>query len=461
VDRTPEPRESRMMAESHSVRRQLNQRAQALLIADGSLTGAGISIGGERLHVGDQVITRTQDRTLRFNDGHFLRNAATGTVTGITLDDEGRPEVTVAFDRHGSLTIPHGFLVQQIRTGVEGGLAPAYAITTHAAQGATYAAGRMIATDTSTREGIYVGLTRGTSDARIYLVSRDELDPTATRSDVGLPILTDTRETLDKLATHLNAPEGATVAAATDPNAENIHVLRAQNINELRKQALTNPAALRALRQAADGATQDALHRPSAELIDKYGERPPANSPLRPAWDDVIRTTVQQQVLQPSVPSEKVETATARFEQLQRGSSLSLDPVDDRAEVVSLAQRLKTARSTLPLDDKLIANLDKQLETHIGQAVDKRSSYLTEVLGERPDTDDQATQRWDKAATSIERWRHRQGIIPDRGAFEGDTPLRRATGPTESNRHEATAITKAVTEHLEGENRSLRRGRSR
>ncbi len=461
VDRTTETRESRMMAESHTVRRQLNQRAQALLIADGTLTGAGIAIGGERLHVGDQVITRTQDRTLRFNDGHFLRNAATGTITGINTNDTGRPEITVAFDRHGTLTIPHDFLVQQIRTGVEGGLAPAYAITTHAAQGATYAAGRMIATDTSTREGIYVGLTRGTSDARIYLVSRDDLDPTQTRSDVGLPILTDTRETLDKLATHLNAPEGATVAAATDPNAENIHVLRAQNINELRQQALTNPAALRALHHAADSAARDALHRPSAELIDKYGERPPANSPLRPAWDDVIRSTVQQQVTQPLVPSGKVEAALARFEQLRPGSSLSQDAGHDQAEVVTLAQRLKTARSILPLDDKLIAKLDKQLETHIGQAVDKRSRYLADVLGERPESDEKSTQRWDKAATSIERWRHRQGITPDHGAFEGDTPLRRATGPTESNRHEVTAITKAVTEHLEGENRSVRRGRSR
>ena len=139
---------------------------------------------------------------------------------------------------------------------------------------------------------------------------------------------------------------------------------------------------------------------------------------------------------------------------------MSQDAGHDQAEVVTLAQRLKTARSTLPLDDKLIAKLDRQLETHIGQAVDKRSSYLTDVLGERPESDDRATQRWDKAATSIERWRHRQGITPERGAFEGDTPLRRATGPTENNRHEATAITKAVTEHLEGETRSLRRGRS-
>ena len=74
----------------------------------------------------------------------------------------------------------------------------------------------MVTTDTSTREGIYVALTRGTSDARLYLVRNDTLDPTE-RSDVGLPILCDTRAPLKALTDHLQAPDPAMVIAATDP----------------------------------------------------------------------------------------------------------------------------------------------------------------------------------------------------------------------------------------------------
>ncbi len=406
---------ARMMAESHSVRRRLNARAQALLTADGTLTGPGVEIGGERFHVGDHVITRTQDRTLRHGDGHMLRNGSTGTITAITHDLNGRPEITVDFDRHGTLTLPHEFLTRHLRPGIDGGLAPAYAITTHAAQGSTYRAGRMLTTDASTREGIYVGLTRGTTDTRLYLVATDELTPTD-RSDVGLPILTDTRTALDALAHHLAAPDPASVIAATDPDARTVHHLRTHTLDELRTRAPSDLTARRALRLIADTTAAHALHHPPAQVVDRHGPRPAAASPLRPAWDELVTRTITHHVIHGDADTPAAQRSRARVTAAATHLDTLTTAIDHhhRATAVrDLAAQLRTARSTLPLDDTLIARLSERLEAHVTTAVAAMPGYLVELLGDRPDHDTPAARGpWDQAATAIERVRHRHGYTP-------------------------------------------------
>ena len=53
-----------MIAERNRDRTELNQRAQALLKAHGSL-GAGFEIGDSTFHIGDRVVAQAQDRQLR------------------------------------------------------------------------------------------------------------------------------------------------------------------------------------------------------------------------------------------------------------------------------------------------------------------------------------------------------------------------------------------------------------
>jgi conjugative relaxase-like TrwC/TraI family protein len=467
TDRLHNPAEpSRMMAESHAVRRQLNHRAQTLLAADGTLTGPSVTINGERFHVGDTVITRTQDRDLRHDDGHFLRNAATGTITAIDTDPDGRHQITVDFDRHGPLTLPDEFLTRHIRTGLDGGLAPAYAITTHAAQGSTYRTGRMLTTDTSTREGVYVGLTRGTTDTRLYLVAADELAPGDGRSDVGLPIIHDTRSALDALADHLNAPDQATVIAATDPDARIVHTLRTRTIDELRTVAPGDLNERRALRHIADATARHTVQNPTAGIIERFGERPPADSPLRPAWDDAIAKSVKHSIVfgddHTTPPAQRSSVGvTASAERLDTLRSAAWPhpqkPIFAVDEVAELASRLRAARSTLPLDDKLIASLSDRLDAHARRAVDSRPDYLTDLLGQRPDDDDRRASRWDKTALTIERTRHRNGVTPERGTFEGNSSKDKALGPIASAE---VSIAKRAVDEYSSVDRALRRGRS-
>ena len=100
---------SRMMVEHHDARRELNSRAQALLSADGTLTGPGTEIGESRFYVGDQVITRAQNRHLRAGGGGrntYVKNGTKGTVVDI-VGPRDRAGLKVAFEGRGVITVPH------------------------------------------------------------------------------------------------------------------------------------------------------------------------------------------------------------------------------------------------------------------------------------------------------------------------------------------------------------------
>jgi conjugative relaxase-like TrwC/TraI family protein len=447
---------SRMMAESHTVRRQLNQRAQTLLTADGTLTGTPVTVGSEQFHVGDHVITRTQDRNLRYPDGHFVRNGATGTITAIDTDPEGHHQMTVNFDRHGTIVLHHEFLTQHIRAGVDGGLAPAYAITTHAAQGSTYQAGRMMTTDTSSREGVYVALTRGTSDARLYLVRADTLNPTD-RSDTGLPIVHDTRTALKALTDHLQAPDPAMVIAATDPNARTVQLLRTHTIDQLRLEAVDDPNARRALQHTATATARATIHQPTEAIIERFGDRPDPTSPMRTPWDNVVIRLVEHHVVHGTTNDligegrdhARLAAAIERLDHLQAASSVV--PVRD------LAAQIRAVETRSPIDEHQLRDLTDQLDRHIERAVSNPADYLTDLLGPRPTEDhetDLSPQRWDTAATTIETHRHHAGITPFDGPLNGDTPYEKAVG-TLTDPIEALTIERAIDAHLDTPSKSI------
>ncbi len=279
----------RMMAEQHSIRKELNRRAQALLRADGTLTGSGMTVGDETFHVGDEVVTRTRDNNIRFADGKAVRNSSHGTITHIAQSNDGRTEISVRFDGRGTVRFDHDYLTRHIRPGVRGGLTPAYAVTTHVAQGATYSTGRMIASDTSSRAGVYVGLTRGTSDARLYAVMRRDLEPDTQTSDVGLPIIRDIRTTTEALVDQLSKKEATMIVNETNPTIDTITALTKQRLQDLRLQAATDPDAATALAIMAQRIATRALAEPSAELLQRFGPRPSIDSSHRPIWDTAVR----------------------------------------------------------------------------------------------------------------------------------------------------------------------------
>jgi conjugative relaxase-like TrwC/TraI family protein len=201
----PERRWSAMTAEHHFERRELNVRARALLADDGTLSGPELRVAELSFRSGDEVIARITDRSLRTEGAArdaYVRNGSLGTV--VDVHEHG---VVVDFERWGRVAVPLSYLERKVSAGIVGGLQHAYALTSHAAQGKTFAVAAPLVTDASSPEGVYVGITRGQFDLQAVAIRRQDLSQPLT--DDALPVLRD--ETSALLATErrlrANGPE--------------------------------------------------------------------------------------------------------------------------------------------------------------------------------------------------------------------------------------------------------------
>ncbi len=148
--------------------RHRGQLTELHYIADGSLTGPSLDLPGVSFRAGDEVIALQGDRTLRPAGAAYrdhVKIVERGTVVGVRLDKElSKSSLVVNFERRGRVEVGYSHLTHRVRPGVVGRLAHSYALTTYAAQGETYEAGRGLATEQAMRAGVYVALSRGRSE---------------------------------------------------------------------------------------------------------------------------------------------------------------------------------------------------------------------------------------------------------------------------------------------------------
>ena len=291
---------SRMIAEHHRERRALNTRAQALLKADGMLSGPGVEIAESVFHIGDQVISRTPNRSLHpeADKKAYVRNGTPGIVTDIK-GPAGNEYLVVDFEHRGPIDVPRDWLTTDIRPGVTGGLAPSYAVTSHAAQGDTYRAGRMVATNTAAREAVYVGLTRGTTDTRIYSVAAE---PKTIETDPRLPRIEDTRTAIEALSDQLNKSQPAETVAANAPDANLILDLTGQSISDL--ESSDHPAANRATEIVANRIAHHAQASPGPAVVARIGHHNQHSDPSY--WNAAVRETALHQARHGGQPGTEV-----------------------------------------------------------------------------------------------------------------------------------------------------------
>jgi conjugative relaxase-like TrwC/TraI family protein len=181
----PERRWSAMTAEHHFERRELNVRARVLLAGDGTLSGPELRAAELSFRSGDEVIARITDRTLRAEGAArdaYVRNGSFGTV--VEVHEHG---LVVDFERWGRVAVPLSYLERKVSAVIVGGLQHAYALTSHAAQGKTFAVAAPLVTDASSPEGVYVGITRGQFDLQAVAIRRRDLARPLT--DDALPVL--------------------------------------------------------------------------------------------------------------------------------------------------------------------------------------------------------------------------------------------------------------------------------
>lgn len=151
-----------LIAEARDDVTTLNMRARADLILDGTLTpGREVELSdGTTAGVGDTIITRRNDRRLR-NGRDWVRNGDTWTIRDVR--DDGSITIRSTGRRFGgSIVLPAGYVGEHVDLG--------YAVTAHRAQGVTVDTAHVLVEPTSTRENLYVAMTRGRSSNQAYVV---------------------------------------------------------------------------------------------------------------------------------------------------------------------------------------------------------------------------------------------------------------------------------------------------
>ncbi|MFJ3395353.1 MobF family relaxase [Leifsonia aquatica] len=274
-------RESVMGAPTRSYVDELNSRAQAHAIATGTVRGRrGARLSdGHLAHVGDRILTRRNDNTLKMNGGRdTVDNGDLYTVTQVHTGGA----LTVRHLHHGgTITLPTSYLTAHTELG--------YAFTGHGLQGDTIGgtddttglwvagAARGIVTAQSTRSNAYVLGTRGT-DLNVFYV---EIEPGQHPDEV----LAQVARNLD---TNLSAHEMVDVESArildlnhlVDEHADLAQQAHAHRFTHLAEAALGTHTAKTAIDSDGWGAVAAGLARaekhgmdPATLLQATYNER--------------------------------------------------------------------------------------------------------------------------------------------------------------------------------------------
>jgi conjugative relaxase-like TrwC/TraI family protein len=162
--------ETVLVTESTESVHSLNSRARAERILSGE-TGAGCEVelaDGARASAGDIVITRRNDRTLRSLKGGWVRNGDRWSVIDARKDGS---LVVRRLDRRLATTVllPPDYVAEHVDLG--------YAVTAHRAQGVTVDTAHVVVSRSTTRENLYVSMTRG-RESNIAYVALDKPDDT-------------------------------------------------------------------------------------------------------------------------------------------------------------------------------------------------------------------------------------------------------------------------------------------
>ena len=141
---------------------ELNQRARADLLIDGTLTqDREVQLrDGTQAGVGDTVITRRNDRKFTASNGNdWVRNGDIWTITDVR-DDGSLTIRRPGRSYGGAIVLPAAYVAEHVDLG--------YAVTAHRAQGVTTDTAHVLVEPTATRENFYVSMTRGRAANHAY-----------------------------------------------------------------------------------------------------------------------------------------------------------------------------------------------------------------------------------------------------------------------------------------------------
>jgi len=174
-----------LMANTNHTVNHLNELTQQRRIGTGELDpkGPALNLGWQRLLVGDEVVTRRNQRTLKTDHGAMVKNRDHWTIEAIHTDGA----VTVS-GPSGKVRLPADYAAEDLELG--------YAQTSHATQGRTVDTGLLLVDGPIDGRGLYTPLTRGRRANHAYVVTSegetaaDVLTQAITRDWIDEPAIT-------------------------------------------------------------------------------------------------------------------------------------------------------------------------------------------------------------------------------------------------------------------------------
>lgn len=390
-----------LVTESSAAVHALNERARAeRLTREGAVDGREVRLADDsQASVGDVVITRHNDRALQTTSNSWVKNGDRWRITDIRLDGSVIVD-RLDLRRRGRTVLPVHYVASQLDLG--------YATTAHRAQGITVDTSHVVVTASTTRENLYVSMSRG-RDSNIAYVALDQPDETHT------------------------TPEPNDVNARTVLHGVLRHSCASLTAHQTMQAEYELHGGIDRLAAELETIAADAQHGRFVELLSRSG-----------LTADQCASVVESTAFGPLAAS--MRRAEAYHHNLERlvpraVGQHGLTNVDDIAAV--LRHRIDQVASTSPrgcqLPPRLIAGLipaplgemsreDRQaidervalIETRAralaNEAITKRPPWVHR-LGEQP-ADSGALDRWTQAAETVAAYR-------DRYRVTGDVPLGR------------------------------------
>ena len=163
-----------MIASDTATVNELNLRARADRVASGAVVEDGVDVAGAMTAgVNDLVVTRENNRRLS-TDTSWVKNGDEWTVSATHAD--GSMTVT-RISGDGSVVLPARYVANHVEL--------AYATTAHRAQGRTVDTAHAFVSPTTTRETLYVAVTRGSQSNHLYVDTHYDPDPSTGHDAMG------------------------------------------------------------------------------------------------------------------------------------------------------------------------------------------------------------------------------------------------------------------------------------
>jgi conjugative relaxase-like TrwC/TraI family protein len=366
----------------------LNQLAQQRRITAGELEPMGRSVvaGQYQLRVGDEIVTRHNDRTLRTDRDEMVRNRARWTIQAITPGGD-----LVAQGPSGTIRLPHQYVVDHVELG--------YAQTSHAAQGRTADRSLLLLDGPTDARGIYVPMTRGRHSNDVYVVTDEDRPATDVVSEALSRDWIDTPATVRRAELQDLRLPAATEHARPVPLSGPEVLALLEQVHDLTNRITTHDTGVRTLPGRLEKA-QASRTRTLADLTRASEQRNGAREALaaldRPLVRRLHRKAVDQARSTLQSSNHTVPALEARISEVDR------EIADLRAKTAALdAARPRRHDWTAELADTQDL-LARDLDTRARHARLDQDPVLVDRLGPRP-AHGSAARLWDTAAARIDQ----------------------------------------------------------